>query len=87
MAFAASPKVIPLTGELLEMFRSQVEEVPPRSIFSCWIVRSQPTSIIWLASSTEQWPLSLATVYVYGKQTDRAAYVEAVNVQAIATRK
>ncbi len=82
MAFSASPRAIALTGELLEMFRSQVEEVPPRSIFQL-LDRDKPADVSNVSAiSTDQWPLSIATVYVYGKQTDRAAYVEAVNVQS-----
>ncbi len=71
-----------VSGELLEFFRSQASEVPPRSIYQL-LDRDKPSQADQVQSvAPEQWPLSVGTLYLYGKQTDRAAHVDAMNVQS-----
>ena len=80
MAMTADARFVPFPAEMLAQMRTSEDDVPPRSGFQI-LDRDKPESMEQLPP-VEAVPEAIAMVFVYGKQTDRAARVEVVDVRA-----
>lgn len=78
MAMIASDHMLQLPGEVAKQFVESEDDVPPRSVFR---LTDRPIleGNAGLPAVTDV-PVSEAVVLLYGKQTDRAARVEALEV-------
>ncbi len=77
MALAASSRFMRLEDELLVQFREEADGVPPRAGFQI-IDRDAPAAGKF--PNADEFPLVLGIVLVHGKQTDRAARIEVLEV-------
>ena len=80
MAMGAESRFVDLPAESLQQFRVGEDDVPPKAAFQI-ADRDVPTVGEGLPP-VEEVPESLGTVVVYGKQTDRAARLEVMDVRA-----
>ncbi len=79
MSFMADARCVSLPPDLLAGMRSSEEEIPPRSGFQI-LDRDKPESLEKLPPIDEV-PESIGLVFVYGKQTDREAHVDVLDVR------
>jgi tetratricopeptide (TPR) repeat protein len=79
MAFTADSRVVSLPPDLLNNMRNSEDDVPPRSGFQI-LDRDKPESLDVLPPIVEV-PEMIALVFVYGKQTDREARIEVLDVR------
>ncbi len=79
MALTADSRVVSLPPDLLNNMRTSEDDVPPRSGFQI-LDRDKPESLDVLPP-IEEVPEMIALVFVYGKQTDREARVEVLDVR------
>jgi len=79
MALMASARFVSLPADLLAGMRTTEDEVPPRSGFQM-LDRDKPESLDVLPPVDEV-PEAVALVFVYGKQTDREARLEVLDVR------
>lgn len=77
MALTASSKILTLPAEVLNGLRQGEDEVPPKAAFQL-LDRDKPNSDDLPTASAM--PRSQATMLLYGKQTDRAARLEVLDV-------
>lgn len=80
LALTADERMVALPPEMVANMRTSPDDVPPRSGFQV-IDRDKPESLDQLPPVGEV-PESLATVLLYGKQTDREARIEVLDVRA-----
>lgn len=80
MAMSADSRFVSLPPDLLAGMRTAEDEVPPRSGFQI-IDRDRPESLEVLPP-VDQVPEAIAMVFVYGKQTDRSARIEVLEVRS-----
>ena len=80
MSMAADERFYALPGESLAQMRESEDDVPPRAGFQL-LDRDKPESIDQLPP-VDEIPEAAALVLLYGKQTDRAARIEALDVRA-----
>ena len=80
MALAASSRFMRLDDELLVQFREEADGVPPRAGFQI-IDRDAPAAS--KLPNAEDFPLVLGIVLVHGKQTDRAACIEVLEMRPV----
>ena len=80
MAMAANERFYGLPAETLSQMRESEDDVPPRAGFQL-LDRDKPESLEQLPP-VDEIPEAAALVLVYGKQTDRAARIEALDVRA-----
>ncbi|TWU08183.1 tetratricopeptide repeat protein [Stieleria varia] len=78
LALIASDRLIQLPPETARQFITSEEEVPPRSVFR--LADRPKVGEDSELPAAEDIPVSQAIVLVYGRQTDRAACVEAIEV-------
>jgi tetratricopeptide (TPR) repeat protein len=79
MSMMASSRFVPLPPDLLAGMRETENDVPPRSGFQL-LDRDKPESTEQLPPA-DQIPEAIAIVFLYGKQTDREARIEAHDVR------
>jgi len=79
MSLMASPRFVVLPPDLLAGMRTTEDEVPPRRGFQM-LDRDKPDSLDVLPPIDEV-PEAIALVFVYGKQTDREARLEVLDVR------
>ncbi|KAA1259841.1 hypothetical protein LF1_23780 [Rubripirellula obstinata] len=79
MAMMADDRFTPLPPDLLQGMRTSEEEVPPRSGFQI-LDRDKPAELNKLPPIDDV-PEAIAMAFVYGKQTDRAARVQLLEVR------
>ena len=79
LAMMADSRFTPLPPDLLQGMRTSEEEVPPRSGFQI-LDRDKPSDLDSLPPIDEV-PEAIAMAFVYGKQTDRAARVQLLEVR------
>ncbi len=80
IAMTADARFVPFPANMLAQMRTSEDDVPPRAGFQI-IDRDQPESLEQLPPVDEV-PEAAAMVFVYGKQTDRAARIEVQDVRA-----
>lgn len=80
MAFSADSRFVGLPADVTSNMRLSDDDVPPRAGFQC-LDRDKPDSTSSLPSVDEM-PEAIATIFIYGKQTDRAARIEAYDIRA-----
>lgn len=80
MAMMADARFVPLPPEMLGEMRTSEEEVPPKAGFQI-IDRDKPESTEGIPPA-DQIPESIGMAFVYGKQTDREARVQVLEVKA-----
>lgn len=78
MAMSANSRLISLDNEVLAQFRDVADGVPPRAGFQI-VDRDPPES--WENIAAENFPLAHAVALVHGKQTDRSARVEVLELR------
>ena len=78
MAMTAHARVVALPADMATQMRTSEDEVPPKAVFQI-IDRDKPESLDELPP-VEEVPEAIATVLLFGKQTDRDARIEAMNV-------
>ena len=78
MAMSANSRLLSLDSEVLTQFRDVSDGVPPRGGFQI-VDRDPPESLETLTA--ENFPLALGVVLIHGKQTDRAARVEVLELR------
>ncbi|MGV3484362.1 MAG: tetratricopeptide repeat protein [Planctomycetaceae bacterium] len=78
MALQAHPRFLAVDNQILSHFREGIEGVPPRTAYQL-IDRDRPAAST--KPSAEDYPVMQALVLVFGKQTDRSAQIEAVDVR------
>ena len=78
IAMTADSRFVALPAEMLAEMRESEDEVPPRAAFQI-LDRDKPETTDGLPP-VEEIPESIATVLVYGKQTDRSARVESFEI-------
>ena len=79
MAMTADSHFAPLPADLLKGMKTSEGDVPPRSGFQI-LDREKPESLEGLPPVDEV-PEAIAIVFVYGKQTDREARIEVLDVR------
>lgn len=79
MALMANSRFVSLPADLLAGMRTSEDDVPPRSGFQM-LDREKPESLEVLPPVDEV-PEAIALVFVYGKQTDREARLEVLDVR------
>ncbi len=79
MALLADSRFVALPPDMLQGMRTSEEEVPPKAGFQI-LDRDKPASLDVLPPVDEV-PEAIAMVFVYGRQTDRAARIEVVEVR------
>ena len=79
MALMANARFVSLPADLLAGMRTTEDEVPPRSGFQM-LDRDKPESLDVLPPVDEV-PEAMALVFVYGKQTDREARLEVLDIR------
>lgn len=79
MALTADARFVSLPAEMLQGMRVSEDDVPPRAGFQL-LDRDKPESLETLPA-VEDVPEALALVFVYGKQTDREARLEVLDVR------
>ena len=79
MALMADARVASLPPDLLAGMRQSDDDVPPKSGFQI-LDRDKPESLEQLPP-VDQVPEAIALLFIYGKQTDRDARVEVVDVR------
>ncbi|MGI9472572.1 MAG: tetratricopeptide repeat protein [Rubripirellula sp.] len=79
MGLMADSRFVSLPPDLLAGMRASEDEVPPRSGFQM-LDRDKPDSLEVLPPLDEV-PEAISLVFVYGKQTDRAARIEVLDVR------
>lgn len=79
MAFTSDARFAPLPPDLLAGMKTSEDDVPPRSGFQI-LDRDKPESLEELPP-LEGVPEAIAIVFVYGKQTDREARIEVLDVR------
>tara|TARA_R110002049_G_scaffold305056_1_gene501002 strand:+ start:46794 stop:48947 length:2154 start_codon:yes stop_codon:yes gene_type:complete len=79
MAMAADSRFFALPSEMLGQMRESEDDVPPRAGFQL-LDRDKPESIESLPP-VDEIPEAESLVLVFGKQTDRAARIEALDVR------
>lgn len=79
MAFTADSRVVSLPADLLANMGTTEDDVPPRSGFQI-LDRDKPESLTELPPINEV-PEMIGLVFIYGKQTDREARVEVLDVR------
>ena len=79
MALMADERFVSLPADLLAGMKTSEEDVPPRNGFQI-LDRAKPDSLEVLPPIDEV-PEAIALVFVYGKQTDREARIEVLDVR------
>lgn len=79
MAFAADSRIVSLPSDLLNNMRTSEDDVPPRSGFQI-LDRDKPESLAVLPP-IEEVPEMIGLAFVYGKQTDREARIEVLDIR------
>ena len=79
MSFMADSRFVSLPPDVLAGMRTSEEDVPPRSGFQM-LDRDKPESLEVLPPIDEV-PEAISLVFVYGKQTDREARIEILDVR------
>jgi tetratricopeptide (TPR) repeat protein len=79
MAMASSSRFAELPAEMLAEMKTSDDDIPPRSGFQL-LDRDKPESLESLPPVAEV-PEATALVFVYGKQTDREARIELLDVR------
>lgn len=79
MSLMADSRFVSLPPDLLAGMRASEDDVPPRSGFQM-LDRDKPESLDVLPP-LEEVPEAISIVFVYGKQTDRAARIEVLDVR------
>ena len=79
MAMTADSRFTPLPPDLLQGMRTSEEEIPPRAGFQI-LDRDKPDALDQLPAIDDV-PEAIAMVFLYGKQTDRDAKIEALEVR------
>ncbi|QDT02805.1 hypothetical protein K227x_11830 [Rubripirellula lacrimiformis] len=79
MALMSNARFVALPADLLQGMRTSEDDVPPKSGFQI-LDRDKPESLDKLPA-VDDVPEAIAMVFVYGRQTDRAARIEAVEVR------
>ncbi|QDT09296.1 tetratricopeptide repeat protein [Planctomycetes bacterium K23_9] len=79
MAMTADSRFVALPAEMLSQMRVNEDDVPPRAGFQI-LDRDKPESLDKLPAADDV-PEAKAIAFVYGKQTDRAARVEVLDVR------
>ncbi len=79
MAFTADSRCVALPADLLAGMRTSENDVPPRGGFQI-LDRDKPSSLEELPP-VEEVPEAIALVFIYGKQTDREARIEVLDVR------
>lgn len=80
MAMGANSGFVDLPAESLQQFRVNEDDVPPKAAFQI-ADREVPTIEDGAMPAIKDIPESLGTVVVYGKQTDRSARIEVMDVR------
>jgi tetratricopeptide (TPR) repeat protein len=80
MALLSSPRIASLPAETLVDVKASEDDVPPRAGFQL-LDRDKPESLDKLPP-VDQVPEAVAMILLYGKQTDRDARLELVDVRA-----
>ncbi|TWU31516.1 tetratricopeptide repeat protein [Novipirellula artificiosorum] len=81
IAMTADARFVALPAEMMSQMRESEDDVPPRSGFQI-LDRDRPESLDGLPP-IDQVPEALGIVLVFGKQTDRAAHVDVLDVRAV----
>jgi hypothetical protein len=79
-AMDANSRFSRINNDLLQQFRRDEESVPPRAAFQ---ILDQDPPASDATPSAEQSPIALGIVLVYGKQTDRSARVEVLELRPV----
>jgi hypothetical protein len=79
-AMNAHSRFAQIDSQVLQQFRRDEESVPPRSAFQI-LDRDAPES--GTKPTAGEYPISLGIVLVYGKQTDRSARVEVLELRPV----
>ncbi|TWU58066.1 tetratricopeptide repeat protein [Rubripirellula reticaptiva] len=79
MALMTDARMVSLPADLLQGMRTSEEDVPPKSGFQI-LDRDKPESLEVLPAVNDV-PEAIAMVFVYGRQTDRSARVEVIEVR------
>ncbi|TWT52669.1 hypothetical protein Pla22_02950 [Rubripirellula amarantea] len=79
LSMTASSYFVSLPPDLLSGMRASEDDIPPRAGFQI-LDREKPTELDKLPPISEV-PEAVAMVFIYGKQTDRAARIEVVEVR------
>jgi tetratricopeptide (TPR) repeat protein len=79
MAFLSNSRFVSLPADLLNGMKTSDDDVPPRSGYQL-LDREKPESLDKLPPISEV-PEALALVFVYGRQTDREARIEVLDVR------
>ncbi|MFK8113384.1 MAG: tetratricopeptide repeat protein [Rubripirellula sp.] len=79
MAFTSDSRFVALPADLLKGMKTSEDEVPPKSGFQI-LDRDKPESLEELPPVKDV-PEAIAIVFVYGKQTDREARIEVLDVR------
>ena len=79
IAMTAGDRFVSLPPDMLQGMRTSEDDVPPKAGFQI-LDREKPASLEQLPPVDEV-PEAIAMVFVYGRQTDRAARIEAIEVR------
>lgn len=79
IAMTAHSRFVALPPDMLQGMRTSEDDVPPKAGFQI-LDRDKPTSLDQLPP-VDDVPEAIAMVFVYGRQTDRAARIEAIEVR------
>ncbi|TWU58910.1 hypothetical protein Poly51_16900 [Rubripirellula tenax] len=79
LALLADARMVALPPDLLQGMRASEDEVPPKAGFQI-LDREKPESLEVLPPVADV-PEAIAMVFVYGRQTDRAARIEALEIR------
>lgn len=79
IAMTAHARFVSLPPDMLQGMRTSEDDVPPKAGFQL-LDRDKPESLDKLPPVDEV-PEAIAMVFVYGRQTDRAARIEAIEVR------
>lgn len=80
MAMAAANRFVDLPPDAAAQFRTSEDDVPPRAVYQI-ADREVPAGVDEGVPGVDLVPESLATVLCFGKQTDRAARIEVIEVR------
>lgn len=80
IAMMAHSRFVALPADMLQGMRTSEDDVPPKAGFQI-LDRDKPASLDQLPA-VDDVPEAIAMVFVYGRQTDRAARIEAIEVRS-----
>ena len=83
-ALEANSRFVRLNAEILQQFRQQAEGIPPRAGFQ---ILDHAASASDEKLTADEFPIALGIVLVYGKQTDRAARIEVLELQPVGQKE